>query len=60
MNWRIKAIEVEKLDFEQKVYRKNQTPPKNCYHLYICIKNFKNLGESNVMDEDAMQGDIAE
>lgn len=60
MNWRVKHIEVEKLDFEQKVYKKNQTPPKNCYYLYICIKNFKNLGESHMMEEENVQEVIEE
>jgi hypothetical protein len=57
MNWRIKCIEVNKMDFEQKPVKKGVVVPKSCYYLYICIKNFKNLGDSNLIDEEMPQDD---
>lgn len=60
MQWKVKAVEIDKLDFEQKPLKKNQKPPKLCHYLYICSKTFKNLGDSGVMNEKPIEDDVIE
>lgn len=45
-------MEIQKIDFEQKPLKKGQTPPKLCYYLYICTKNFKVLADVDQPDMD--------